>query len=203
MYVPAYLDEDEERALLAAVDREPWRTTWQRRTQHYGYGYGEAGSRFEVPERLGPLPGWAAPLAERLAADGLLARVPDNLVVNEYLPGQGIAPHVDVAPYDRVVSVSLGGACVMDFVPGSSPGALAGPPGGAQAVPPGGAQRVVPGDAHALLLEPRSALGLSGEARRDWRHGIARRKSDRWRGLRFARTRRVSLTFRTLARAPR
>jgi alkylated DNA repair dioxygenase AlkB len=47
-----------------------------------------------------------------------------------------------------------------------------------------------------LLLSPRSLLVLSDEARYQWQHGIARRKSDRWHGQRIERGRRLSVTFR-------
>jgi alkylated DNA repair dioxygenase AlkB len=48
----------------------------------------------------------------------------------------------------------------------------------------------------SLLLEPRSLLILSDEARYQWQHGIARRKNDRWRDVRVPRGRRLSVTFR-------
>ena len=47
----------------------------------------------------------------------------------------------------------------------------------------------------SLLLERGSALALTGEARREWRHGIAKRRRER--GGR-ERKRRLSLTFRTV-----
>ena len=72
------------------------------------------------------------------------------MLVNEYLPGQGIALHRDYEPFGRtVVSLSLLSPCVMDF----------------RHRPTGRRER--------LLLEPRSLLVLSDEARYDWEHGIA------------------------------
>ena len=53
-------------------------------------------------------------------------------------------------------------------------------------------------DRISLRLEPRSLLILSGEARYDWTHAIPARKSDVIKGVRQPRTRRVSLTFRTM-----
>jgi alkylated DNA repair dioxygenase AlkB len=53
------------------------------------------------------------------------------------------------------------------------------------------------GETESLLLEPRSLLVLSDEARYDWQHGIARRKNDIWQGIRIPRERRLSITFRT------
>jgi alkylated DNA repair dioxygenase AlkB len=54
------------------------------------------------------------------------------------------------------------------------------------------------GRRESLLLEPRSLLILSDEARHEWQHGIASRKSDRWRGMVIPRARRLSVTFRLL-----
>jgi hypothetical protein len=41
-----------------------------------------------------------------------------------------------------------------------------------------------------------SLLVMKDEARYKWTHGIAKRKSDRYRGRTIVRRRRVSLTFR-------
>jgi alkylated DNA repair dioxygenase AlkB len=57
-----------------------------------------------------------------------------------------------------------------------------------------------PGDGRrgAWLLEPRSLLILSDEARYEWQHGIFRRKNDHWQGRVIPRSRRLSITFRLL-----
>jgi alkylated DNA repair dioxygenase AlkB len=95
------------------------------------------------------------------------------MLVNEYLPGQGIAPHRDYAPFGRtVVSLSLLSPCVMDF------------------------RHPRTGRKESLLLEPRSLVVLSDEARYEWEHGIAPRKRDAWRGQPVERGRRLSVTFR-------
>jgi alkylated DNA repair dioxygenase AlkB len=169
VYRPRYVTADEEGALVAAIDRLPWNTEWRRRRRPYGAGYG---TRAPAP----PVPDWGRRLADRLYADGLTSQRFDYMLVNEYLPGQGIAPHRDYAPYGRtVVSLSLLSACVMDF----------------RHAPTGRKER--------LLLEPRSLLVLSDEARYEWEHGIAPRKRDVWHGLRIDRRRRLSVTFRFLA----
>jgi alkylated DNA repair dioxygenase AlkB len=97
----------------------------------------------------------------------------DHVLVNEYLPGQGIAPHRDYAPFGRVVaSLSLLSPCVMDF----------------RHAPTGRRER--------LLLEPRSLQVMAEEALYHWEHGIAPRKRDVWHGLPVVRGRRLSVTFR-------
>jgi hypothetical protein len=44
---------------------------------------------------------------------------------------------------------------------------------------------------------------IAGEARSEWRHGIASRLTDVIDGERRPRARRISITFRTAARTPR
>jgi alkylated DNA repair dioxygenase AlkB len=97
----------------------------------------------------------------------------NQMLVNEYLPGQGIALHRDYEPFDRtVVSLSLLAPCVMDF------------------------RCVADGRRERRLLPRRSLLILQDEARYGWEHGIARRKTDRYVGTVIPRARRLSITFR-------
>ena len=165
-YLPGYVTEADERALVGAIDRGPWNTEWRRRRQPYGAGYGSDG---DSP----PIPGWGRRLVARLFEDRVTDRPFDQMLVNEYAPGQGISSHRDYAPFGRtVVSLSLLSPCVMDF-----------------RHPPTGRKE-------SLLLEPRSLLVLSDEARYEWEHGIAPRKRDAWQGVRVWRGRRLSVTFR-------
>jgi alkylated DNA repair dioxygenase AlkB len=53
----------------------------------------------------------------------------------------------------------------------------------------------------ALVLEELSLLLLADAARYHWQHGIAPRKTDTINGIKRARRRRVSVTFRTVLRA--
>ncbi|MFI7742533.1 alpha-ketoglutarate-dependent dioxygenase AlkB [Kocuria rhizosphaericola] len=174
--VPGYVDVSQQEHLLGVVDALPWMEDLRRRVQHYGYRY-DYRSRAVTPESwLGPLPEWATELADRLAIDTSVARTPDQLIVNEYLPGQGIAAHTDCVPCfgDVVLSISLGSVCTMVFDQPAS------------------------GRTAQMLLEPGALLVLSGDARYGWRHAIPARKSDIVDGRRVKRDRRVSLTFRTV-----
>jgi alkylated DNA repair dioxygenase AlkB len=171
-YLRDYVTPDEEAALVAAIEAAPWDTTWARRRQPYGATYrrGEAAPRW--------MPSWGLALAERMHREGISQRPFDQMLVNEYQPGQGIALHRDYEPFDRtVVSLSLLAPAVMDF------------------------RHAADGHGESLLLEARSLLVLTDEARYEWEHGIARRKSDRWQGKRIPRERRLSVTFRLLKQA--
>jgi alkylated DNA repair dioxygenase AlkB len=167
IYRREYIRESDEKKLTKAIDAQKWDTTWERRRQPYGKLYGKA----EGPPR--PIPRWGLDLADQLFRDGIGDRPFDQMLINEYLPGQGITLHRDYSPFDRtVVSISLLSACVMDFRQPES------------------------GREESLLLEPRSLLVLSDEARYRWQHGIARRKNDAWHGILMPRSRRLSITFR-------
>jgi alkylated DNA repair dioxygenase AlkB len=178
-YVAGFLDDPAEARLLDAVDAEPWLPDLKRRVQHYGYRYDYKARKVDPSMYLGPLPDWAQPLALRLVAEGHMADSPDQLIVNEYQPGQGITAHVDCVPCfgPIVCSLTLGSSCVMEL----------------SAVKGGGAE--------SLLLERGSLLVLAGAARYQWRHAIPGRKTDTVGGQVLTRGRRVSLTFRTVLMA--
>ncbi|MDD9901013.1 MAG: alpha-ketoglutarate-dependent dioxygenase AlkB [Alphaproteobacteria bacterium] len=169
-----YISADEEQALLSAIDGQLWLTDLKRRVQHYGYRYDYKARAITKELYLGPLPEWLQPLCGKLHADKIFAQKPDQVIVNEYLPGQGISSHVDCVPCfgDTIASLSLGSACIMEL---SNPKTE---------------------DKREVLLEPQSLITLTGLARYEWLHGIPARKSDVIHGLRRMRERRVSLTFR-------
>jgi alkylated DNA repair dioxygenase AlkB len=177
-YVADYLNPEEQAELLTVIDRLPWSNDLKRRVQHYGYRYDYSRKTIDHDLYLGPLPDWAKALEERLRHDGHATLQLDQLIVNEYLPGQGIAPHIDCVPCfaDTVLSLSLGSSCVLTM-----------------------SQRDG-GTKLPVLLEQGSLLVMAGEARYDWLHGIASRKSDKYEEYTFSRGRRVSLTFRTVLR---
>jgi alkylated DNA repair dioxygenase AlkB len=49
-----------------------------------------------------------------------------------------------------------------------------------------------------VMLEPRSLVVISGEARHNWTHGIAARKADNFNGIKVERQLRISMTFRNV-----
>ena len=174
--VPELVTPAEERRILQRIAEAPWMTDIGRRVQHYGYRYDYRGSAPPVP--AAPFPRWATVMADRLAPwfDGA---VPEQCIVNEYVPGQGIGMHADHAQFGAVVaSLSLAAEWPMRFR--------------RRRVRPY-ARDGLPGD-EVVVLPRRSALVLAGPARTDWMHGIDR-------GAGRGRAVRVSATFRTLARS--
>ena len=180
IYDPHFLSLAEQKRTLDAIDGSDWMSTLERAVQHYGWRYDYRSRVVTADMRIGPLPDWLNDLARRLHSEtGSFDRIPDQAIVNEYKPGQGIAMHVDRQCFgDTVATISLGDTWQMDFRPL-------------------GADRST--TTH-MSLAPGSALILSGDARHGWLHGIARRKRERlaqggWR----TRGRRVSVTFRTVS----
>jgi len=168
--IPEFVTEEQERRILQRVDSGEWNHEYSRRRQQFGYRYDY---KSEHLTHLGPLPDWLQGLAERLAREGIFDRIPDQALINEYLPGQGIAAHIDRFS-ETVVSISLASGILMDFT------------------------RVSDSARVSMWLEPRSLLILQREARHQWQHSIAKRLKDLHHGQWIPRNRRVSLTFRSV-----
>lgn len=173
-YIPDYINVDEQKALMDKLDQQEWLIKTQRRIQCFGYKYDFKEGSFISSTYLGDLPDWIQPLVNRLASDGLMPNSPDQVIVNEYQPGEGIVSHIDCIPcFGNIISIlSLGSPCVMDFSHSQTK------------------------EEAKLLLQPRSLLVLQGAARYVWQHGIAACDREQYGGKEFVRTRRVSLTFR-------
>jgi len=97
---------------------------------------------------------------------------PDQLIINEYTPGQGIAHHIDrISDFeDRICSLSLGSDVIMEFKK--------------------------EGKKEEVVLKEKSLVILTKDARFLWTHGIPGRKTDKINGNLKERKTRVSLTFR-------
>ena len=173
-YIADFIDADTEAALIQTRDNQSWITKMKRRVQHYGWRYDYKARSVSNDLRIGALPDWLQTYAGRLQQAGLFAEMPDQVIINEYQPGQGISAHIDCVPCftDTIASLSLSSPCVMDFTHSKT------------------------GEKSSLLLEPRSLLFLAGDARYVWQHAIAGRKTDRYNGQIIERKRRISLTFR-------
>lgn len=175
-YLENYISENEAERLVQDIDAAPWRTDLKRRVQHYGYRYDYKARQARREDYLGSLPELFQHLAERLTAEGHFQTLPDQVIVNEYQPGQGISAHIDCQPCfgETIASLSFLSACVMRF---ASP---------------------TRSQLMELHLQPASLLVLSGHARHLWTHAIPSRKTDVFEGQKHFRSRRLSLTFRTM-----
>ena len=177
-YSPCFLDDDEQHDAVKHIDANQWSIDLRRRVQHYGWRYDYKSRTITSDMYLGPLPDWITQIAERLCNETkFFDRIPDQVIVNEYKPGQGIALHADKDCFGpAVATISLGDDWEMKFRPvkGSSD------------------------EDKSIMLQRGSALILTDDARFQWMHGIDKRKIERDRLIQRKRQRRVSLTFRTV-----
>jgi len=173
-YIPNFITKAEHEYLLKQIDAQPWLDELKRRVQHYGYKYDYKSHKIDQSMKINNLPDWLQSFAERLTELGIFDVAPDQVIVNEYMPGQGITSHIDCPPCfsDTITSLSLGSECVMNFTRKDD-------------------TEVIP-----YLLEVRSLIVLKDDARYTWKHGIKHAKSDNYFGNKIMRKRRVSLTFR-------
>ena len=187
IYEP-FMTDEECQNLLAVISRRRWMNDLKRRVQHYAWKYDYTSRTLSEDMRIGALPDFLRDVAMRLHERGWFDLAPDQVIVNEYRPGQGIAPHVDRDCFGpTVATLSLGDAWPMEFAPANRDRART-------------AQANRAREKIELVLDVGSILVLRGASRSSWTHGIAPRHADgRGRSRRPRRT-RVSVTFRTVKR---
>ncbi|CAE7351528.1 ALKBH8 [Symbiodinium natans] len=182
VYLPGFLTVAEEQELLAAIEAATWDgDNKSRRTQQYGYGFHWRHRHSNALVKLEPprdaMPACSEAILERLVRDGHLASSAfDQCIVNDYTGGQGIKAHRDREFFgEAVVGFSLRDRAIMDF------------------------RCIRSGEVRAVLLEPRSVLILTKDARWSWQHAITPAPTLLWRGSTLPRGHRTSLTFRSIA----
>jgi alkylated DNA repair dioxygenase AlkB len=168
-YVPELLSHDQEGALVEKLKEVPFRAfafhgfEGKRRTHSYGWRYVFDGSGLQAAE---PVPDWLLPAR---AAAARWARLEpealEHVLLTEYEPGAAIGWHRDRSVFGEVVGLSLLSPARLRFRRKA----------GAKW------QR------HGLIVEPRSAYLLTGQARTEWEHSIPAMEALRY-----------SITFRTM-----
>lgn len=174
IYQDDFLSTEDEKMLMLEIDNAIWDTNLKRRVQHYGYIYDYKKKNINQDIKIEKLPDWLLLLEIKIKTNFNIQNSFDQVIINEYEPGQGISNHIDCIPCfeDVIVSISLLSSCVMQFSRG--------------------------GEQQEMFLKPRSILLLSGEARYNWKHGIKAIKNDKWLNTLIPRTRRISITFRKI-----
>jgi alkylated DNA repair dioxygenase AlkB len=169
-----FIAADEEAALADAIGRvqfaafEMRGVVARRRVAFFGRTYDARGTGPSPP-----IPDFLLPLRASLAVwAGVAAGAFAMALINEYAPGAPIGWHRDAPQYDEVAGVSLLAPCRLKFRPYAARGTSPDP-----------RRRTT----HEIVLEPRSAYLMTGDARNRYEHHIPA----------MAR-RRYSITFRTL-----
>lgn len=162
-YLPNWIDETTETLLLDNIQQGFWESSLQRRVQQFGPVYNYTTRKLDLQSQQ-EIPQW---LKKSLYSNLItfFDEEPNQIIINEYQPGQNITKHIDAAVFGPVIaSLSLLGNTNMTF----------------------GQYR----DSEIKhLLERRSLLVLSDEARNKWYHYIAP-----------VTQQRISITFRTILR---
>ena len=176
-FLEGFITPEQQTYCVQRIDaaQGEWRNDLSRRVQHYGWRYDYKARAITPDMHIGALPDWLARLAQKLYDEtGQFDRVPEQVIINEYLPGQGISTHIDHPGFGPAVcTISLLDDWEMDFSQNWK-------------------------DKMPALLQKGSCVLLTGAARSEWQHGIAPRKSELMENGRRDRKRRLSMTFRTV-----
>nr|XP_040227987.2 alpha-ketoglutarate-dependent dioxygenase alkB homolog 6 [Anopheles coluzzii] len=166
-YLPDFITKEEECAIMQAVDKTPrprWTQLSNRRLINYG----------GVPHPKGmiaeDIPVWLHHYVERINqlnvyAEGIKA---NHVLVNEYLPGQGIMPHLD-GPlfFPTITTISCGSHTVLEYYEQTE-----------DASGQSGSGSLVRQHKTSILLEPRSLLVVKDDMYHKYLHSIAEREED-------------------------
>lgn len=166
-YKEDIISPEEEKILLEYINLQEWQISLKRKVQHYGYIYDYA-TRNIYKENALEIPKLFLDLSKKLGIEE-----PNQIIVNQYKPGEGIASHKDSNIFgDQIASLSLLSPIQMDFK--------------------------YRNNEISIYLQPRSLLILEKAARYDWSHGITARKSDYVDNRLKKRSTRISITFRSV-----
>jgi len=166
-YISNFISEAEEETLLSKIETAPkarWKQLSKRRLQTW------PSDLIKNTLLESPLPRWLAePIIGRILACPLSPSetnkhifsnsphgAPNHVLVNEYLPGQGIMPHKDGEAYHPVVcTVSLGAPLCLELYAAREDGTRQGEL------------------LWKIYQEPRSLLITTDTVYTDWFHGIS------------------------------
>jgi len=139
------IDEDTENTLIKNILSCSWNTELSRRTQQYGYKYDYFNKSIKKIDTSIP---------EYILLPCILQHIqPEQVIVNEYTDGQGIASHIDSTIFgEKIVILSLASDTNMTFSTRT--------------------------DAINIKLPRRSMLILSDHMRYKLQHGIKRHTGD-------------------------
>jgi alkylated DNA repair protein alkB family protein 8 len=165
-----FISSSLEDQLVKEIDDQKWVVDYDRRLQYYGYR-NELEKPYDLVEFPVPMPPLIKQLSEQIVNREILLNQPDQVIINEYEPGQGIRPHKDRNYFDnQICGINLGSGCIMRFIKGSG---------------------VVD-----IEVPRRSLYVMQDEVRYKWKHAIPPRKKDIINGTVQHRERRWSITYR-------
>ena len=89
-------EQQAECAQMVDANQQAWRNDLRRRVQHHGWRYDHRTRAITPDMHLGRLPDHLQNLAQRIFDEpGTFDRVPEQVIINEYMPGQGMGTRID------------------------------------------------------------------------------------------------------------
>lgn len=155
-----------------------------RKIQHYGYIY-DYRLREPITRKLQKgenIPNILECICNLLYKYSIMDNLPNQVIINKYEPGEGIAAHRDHYPIfgNSIATLSLGSEYIMTFRHHKSH------------------PKYDPNIKLDISLPIGSLLVFSDDARLYWTHEIAKKKTDKINNKVVKRTTRISVTFRTV-----
>uniref|UniRef100_A0AC34F293 Fe2OG dioxygenase domain-containing protein n=1 Tax=Panagrolaimus sp. ES5 TaxID=591445 RepID=A0AC34F293_9BILA len=196
-YIPNFIDTEMEEYLLWQVENAPkpkWEFLKNRRLQNWG---GIVGKKSLISDNS--MPQWLTMMIDKIMEleNGFPeSNRPNHVLVNEYLPGQGIMAHTDGPAFFPMVStISLGSHTFLDLYE-----------------PINDKEAKTKSDRYigSMFLQPRSLILIKDKAYKVCLHGIEERNTDKIHekifnrpsnlsiGTELKRSTRVSLTIRNV-----
>lgn len=179
IYIRDFITKDEEKSLLEFINNQVWNKSLKRYTQHYGYEYNY---KYKGLKKAQDIPEEFVGIVQKVQK--YFNDEVEQIIVNRYLPGEGIGKHTDdVRRFgDTVASLSLCSPIVMNFESCST-------------------KHKFDKD-----LEARSLLVLNDVYRYGYTHEIKSRlydniggeKGEKGEDVNRKRTYRISITFRSI-----
>jgi alkylated DNA repair protein alkB family protein 8 len=112
-------------------------------------------------------------LSETVVEQKIVSIQPDQVIINEYAPGEGLRPHKDRNYFEnQICGVNLGSGCIMRFI------------------------KIAGKDVVDVEMPRRSVYVMQDDARYKWHHSVPPRKKDTVEGNVKHRERRLSITYR-------
>ena len=171
-----YINEEEEINLIDIINKQSWNTKLKRLTQHYGYIYNYKFRSITKNDYIGELPIWLNPHISKILNDQYISERPDQVIINRYLPGEGISAHIDIPTIfkNKIYSLSLGSGCNMIFTNKDN------------------------NEEKEIYIHPRTLLIMENDARYKYTHSIKPMQYDISNKKIIDRKIRYSITFRNV-----
>jgi alkylated DNA repair dioxygenase AlkB len=176
--ITKFITKEEEKILIKEINKNNWNDDLSRLTQHYGYKYNYKNRNVKNSDYIGNLPVWFEQIINKIKNINNINDDPEQIIINRYLPGEGIGPHIDsqTAFKNKIYSISLGSGTTIKFKNKDI--------------------------THNIYLPRRAFLLMENDARYKYTHEIEKKHTDKVKvnGIEKKRKRktRYSITFRNV-----